>query len=150
MLPRPPRHIIAEGGFTLVEILVVIAVIAILTAIAIPGFLNQRTKATDASAKAMARTAQTAAETYASDHGGSYAGIQPSRLNEVETALPTAAGGANNAWLEAAQPIESNAGYKVTAASSSGGTFSVIRKSSGVVERVCTGTKGGCSAGGSW
>ena len=47
-------------------------IIGILAAIAIPSFFNQREKAKDADAKSAARTAQTAIETFATDHGGDY------------------------------------------------------------------------------
>ena len=57
-----------ERGFTLVEILVVIMIIAVLAAIAIPSFTSQRGKASDASAKSDARTAQQAEETFFGDH----------------------------------------------------------------------------------
>ena len=75
MLYRLRQRSSDEGGFTLIELLVVILIIGILAAIAIPSFLSQKSKATDASAKELARTAQTTAETYATDHGGNYTGM---------------------------------------------------------------------------
>lgn len=53
-----------EGGFTLVELLVVILIIGILTAIAIPMFLNQRKAAIDATAKSDMRNAIMATQQY--------------------------------------------------------------------------------------
>ena len=73
-----------ESGFTLVEVLVVMVIIGLLAAIAIPAFFNQRNKANDASAKEAVRTAQTAIETYATDNGGSYAGATVADLRAVE------------------------------------------------------------------
>ena len=57
-----------ESGFTLVELLVVMLILGLLAAIAIPAFFNQRDKAKDADAKALVRTAETAMETYATDN----------------------------------------------------------------------------------
>ena len=74
MLHKLRRRAEDEKGFTLIELLVVILIIGILAAIAIPTFLNQKSKANDASAESLARNAATAMETYATDNNGSYAG----------------------------------------------------------------------------
>src|ERR1700758_498209 len=84
MLYRLRQRSSDEGGFTLIELLVVILIIGVLAAIAIPSFLNQKSKAYDASAKEMARTAQTTMETIATDNNGSYATVkEPAQLPEV-------------------------------------------------------------------
>jgi type IV pilus assembly protein PilA len=134
----------SESGFTLIELLVVILILGILAAIAIPSFLNQREKAQDAQAKSDARTAQTAAETYATDNNGLYTGMTAAGLVSIEQTLS----GANSL---AVSNVSGNT-YTVTVtsrANNNGRTFSITRTAGGQFNRTCAPSGGGCT-GGTW
>ena len=155
MLYRLRQRASDEGGFTLIELLVVILIIGILAAIAIPSFLSQKSKATDSSAKELARTAQTTAETYATDHSGTYTNISQAVLKEYEPAIQIKAEN-GNAWISKAESTEGGEGYIVTAQSvTAGHSFSITRKKNGEVERTCTpagktGSEGGGCQSSTW
>ncbi|MCP4224309.1 MAG: prepilin-type N-terminal cleavage/methylation domain-containing protein, partial [Actinomycetia bacterium] len=74
-----------EEGFTLVELMVVVLIIAILVAIAIPTFLGARTSAQDRAAQSDLRNALTAEKVFYVDNeiftdnsAGALAAIEPS------------------------------------------------------------------------
>ena len=148
MLNRLRQRSSDEGGFTLIELLVVILIIGILAAIAIPSFLSQKSKATDSSAKELARTAETTAETISTDNNGTYGNVTTTELHAYEPTIQVAAG-SGNAYISAASGTANT--YTVTATSTSGHTFTIARSAGGEISRTCTAPgatsvaeKGGC------
>jgi type IV pilus assembly protein PilA len=140
-----------QGGFTLVELLVVMLILGLLAAIAIPSFFNQRDKAKDADAKASVRTAQTAMETYATQEGGAYTGVADTDLVAIEETLTGA-----DLSLPAAATDDT---YTVQVESETGNLFQISRESSGVTTLDCGNTAGvpptgfgqdGCPSDGNW
>jgi type IV pilus assembly protein PilA len=78
-----------EGGFTLIELMVVVLIIAILIAIAIPTFLGARTRAQDRAAQASLRNALVAAKSIYTDKQDYAQAIKTGSADPLEAVEPS-------------------------------------------------------------
>jgi type IV pilus assembly protein PilA len=121
-------------GFSFPEVLVVMLIVGVLAAIAIPLFLSTTNKATDVQAKELVRNAQTATETFAADHSGSYANLSPTEVAAEEPTIATQAS-TQHAYLSTANGSES--GYTLTATATNGDELTITRAANGALSRSC-------------
>ncbi len=105
-----------EHGFTLIELMIVVAIIAIIAAIAIPSLLNARKAGNEASAISSLRTLTTVNEQYRtrfSEYGGALSDIEDAGYIDSVLGAGTKSGytftynGATNTWSVAADPVTS-------------------------------------------
>ena len=86
--PTPTRH--RRSGFTLIELMIVVVIIGILAAIAIPNFIAMQNRAKEGSTKSNMHTLQLAAEDYGVTNDGVYADNMTSSGGtlDIESRLP--------------------------------------------------------------
>lgn len=132
-----------EEGFTLIELMVVVLIIAILLLIAIPTFLGARERAQDRAAQSNLRNAITNAKTIFTDHED-YQEATPSALNTNEPSLTFQTATSDDAKkISVATPDDTTI---VMAAKSNSGTCFLIKDSVGAGGPGTQYAKGSCDA----
>jgi len=105
-------------GFSLLELLIVVAIILIIATIAIPSLLRSRQAANESAAVANLRTINTAEVTYLSSSGGNYgaiqdlisAGLLDSTFTGVKAGYSFTVTAVGSEYTAAASPASSNTG----------------------------------------
>jgi prepilin-type N-terminal cleavage/methylation domain-containing protein len=151
-----------QKGFSLIELLIVVAIILIIAAIAIPNLLRSRMAANEASAVGSVRTINTSEVTYNSTWGIGFAsalsnlggGVSCTASSTTACLVdPVLSGGAKSGYTFAAvgntAVAGANQGFEVNATptSTSTGTRAFCSDQSGVIRYNTTGSAVGTSAG---
>ena len=100
-----------QKGFSLIELLIVVAIILIIAAIAIPNLMRSRIAANESSAAGSIRTLVTAQVTYSTTYGAGYG-----TLAQLGGAVPCVAAAANACLIDPILSGGQKSGYTITSA----------------------------------
>jgi type IV pilus assembly protein PilA len=143
-----------ERGFTLLEVLVVMLVIGVLAAIALPSFLGQQEKGKDAEAKSNARNLMSQIDScYTPAEDYTKCDTQAELSVGGNLGIPYGNGPGEASVTAAGQNTFTIVAVSKATTGGTNNTYSIARDSTGVATRTCTagsgGDGGGCH-GGTW
>jgi prepilin-type N-terminal cleavage/methylation domain-containing protein len=156
VLTRLRKRAAGEGGFSLIELMVVVMIIGILAGITVPGFIGEKSRGADSSSRTEVKAAAAAMEAYAQDNLGAYDGATNTILHNIDPAIPigeSVTGVANCGFLNICFVVNSVPNDKT------GHTFQIIRLKDGSYLYDCDidqqaanaqHGEGGCPSDGEW
>ena len=125
-------------GFSLIELLIVVAIILIIAAIAIPNLIRSKMAANESSAVASLRTINTAEVTYNNTYPGTFGTLAQLGPNANPCVTPTSAGAC---LIDALLSAGTKSGYTFTVSGDMTTTYATLAKPTA----TNTGTRAFCS-----